>query len=145
MAGFGRRVPWWFWAVSVVLTLWGAIGLYACIQQIRLGAEAMGPASAYDRALFARLPNWYDDVYAIAVGAGTIGGVALLARSSGARFAFALSLVAVLVQFGWLFATTDIVAAKGAGAVLPFPIFIVGVALFSLWFARMALRRGLLS
>jgi hypothetical protein len=95
--------------------------------------------------LFARLPGWYDDVYAIAVGAGMIGGVALLARSSGARFAFALSLVAVLVQFGWLFATTDIVAAKGAGAVLPFPMFIIGVALFSLWFARMALRRGLLS
>ncbi len=70
--------PAWFWIVSVLLLLWGAIGCFACIQQFRLGAEAWGdPANAdYNRALYASLPGWYDYVYALAVGAGFAGAAA---------------------------------------------------------------------
>jgi hypothetical protein len=140
-----QAVPAWYWIVAVLLTLWGAMGCYACFEQIRLGADAMGPASDYDRALHASLPGWYDYVYATAVGAGFLGGVALLVRSRTARTLFILSTIAVIVQFGYLFATTDIVATKGAGAVLQFPVFILAVALASVWFAGLARRRGWIS
>jgi hypothetical protein len=136
------RAPAWFYVVAILLLLWGAAGCFACYQQFRLGAEAMGPASAYDRALYAALPPWYNWVYAVAVGAGILGAAALLARSALALTLFVISLVAVLVQFGWLFLTTDIVTVKGAGTVLPFPIFIVAMAVFQIWFAGLARRRG---
>ncbi|WP_326523925.1 hypothetical protein [Sphingomonas sp.] len=143
MIGSIRQAPrTWFWVVAIVLLLWGAMGCYACFQQFRLGAEAMGPASDYDRALYASLPAWYNWIYAVAVGAGFLGSVALLLRSGAARTLYLISLIAVLIQFGWLFATSDIVAAKGAGVVLPFPIFIACVAVFQIWFAGMASRRG---
>lgn len=143
MARFIRqRPPAWFRVVGIVLLLWGLMGVYACVQQFRLGADAMGPASDYDRALYRDLPVWYNFVYALAVGGGFLGAVALLARSAAARPLFALSLIAAVVQFGWLFATSDIVAVKGAGTVLPFPIFIVAVAAGQLWFAGYARRRG---
>jgi hypothetical protein len=136
MAAIGsRRAPGYFWAAAGMLTAWGALGCYACLQQLLHGAEAMGPASDYDLQLYASLPSWYDGVYAIAVVSGLLGGIALLMRSSLARMLFGMSLMAVVVQFGWLFATTDIVAVKGAVAVVTFPSVIVAVTLFAIWYA----------
>jgi hypothetical protein len=138
----GRTAPGQFWAVAGLLTAWGALGCYACLQHLLHGAEALGSPSDYDLALYASLPSWYDGVYAVAVVAGFLGGIALLMRSSFARMLFAMALIAVVVQFGWLFATTDIVAAKGALAVVPFPAFIFAVTLLSIWYTGFAQRRG---
>lgn len=140
MADGVRTVPAWFRIVAVLLLLWGFSGCYACFQQFRLGAEAMGPASDYDRALYASLPLWYNAVYAVAVGTGLLGAVALLTRSVLAVPLYAISLVAVVVMFGWLFASTDIVAAKGIGTI-GFPLFIALVTAFALWLSLTARRR----
>ncbi len=135
------RGPVWFRVVAVALLLWGLAGCFACVQQFRLGAEAMGPASAYDRALYDALPVWYNAVYAVAVGCGLLAAVALLGRSVLARPLFALSSAGVAVQFGWLFATTDIIAVKGGGTAI-FPLVILAIAIFGWWLAGYALRRG---
>jgi hypothetical protein len=132
--------PAWFVVATIVLILWSAMGVFACIQQFRLGADAMGPASQYDRDLYARLPIWYNAVYAVAVGTGLLGGLALLFRSVLAIPLFALSLVAVVIQFGWLFAATDIIAVKGLW-VTYFPLAILAIGAFSLWLARLARAR----
>ncbi|URW76160.1 hypothetical protein M9980_02710 [Sphingomonas donggukensis] len=143
MASYLRqKPPVWFWIVAIVLLLWGAMGCYACLQQFRLGADAMGPADAYYRTLYATLPAWYNWVYAVAVGAGFLGAIALLMRLATARLLFIVSLIAVVVQFGWLFATTDMIAVRGAGATVPFPLFIVAVAAFAIWLSGHARRRG---
>lgn len=141
MAG-RRRAPVWFKLVAVALTAWGMLGCYACLMQFLHGAEAMGPATDYDRALYAALPIWYNSVYAVAVVTGFLGGLCLIVQSAMARPLFVVSLIAVIVQFGWLFATTDIIAHKGAGVVLPFPILIVLIAAFGIWLSGRALRRG---
>lgn len=133
--------PLWFRLVALLLVLWGVMGVVACIQQIRLGADAMPDATAYDRALYAGLPVWYDWVYAVAVGAGLAGALALLLGRRVAQPLFLISLVAVLAQFGYLFATTDIIAAKGVWTVY-FPLLIVAVVLIEIWLAGMARRRG---
>ncbi|MGJ3625899.1 hypothetical protein AB5I41_01095 [Sphingomonas sp. MMS24-JH45] len=106
---------------------------------IPLGADAMGPATDYDRALYASLV-WYNAVYAVAVGAGFLAAAVLLARSTLAIPLAAISVVAVIVQVGWLFATTDIVASKGIW-VTYFPLVILAVAVFALWLARHARAR----
>ncbi|KQN25762.1 hypothetical protein ASE86_06035 [Sphingomonas sp. Leaf33] len=143
MKAIGRaKAPAWFWLVAVLLALWGAMGVFACIQQFRLGADAMGPADDYYRALYAGLPAWYNIVYAVAVGAGFVGSVALFLRSRLAKLLFIVSLIAVIVQFGWLFATTDMVAVRGFAVAAGFPIFIVVVAVFQIWLAGLAIRRG---
>ena len=63
-------------------------------------------------------------------------------RSATARVLFIVSLIAIMVQFGYLFAATDLLAVKGAGVVLPFPIFITVIAGVQVWFAGVARRRG---
>lgn len=137
-----RRAPAWFGIVAVLLLVWGVAGCYACAQQFRLGAEAMGPATDYDRALYASLPAWYDPLYAVATATGLLGAVTLLVRSRLALPLFAASLIAVTVQFGYLFLTSDLVAAKGAAATLPFPIFIALVAAAATWLSARAAARG---
>ena len=131
-----------FWIVAILLTLWNAFGCYAWYLQWTHGADAMGPATDYDRQLYAALPGWYNWVYAVAVGAGLIGSLALLGRSSASRWLYVLSLIAVIVVFGYLFVATDVIAVKPAGEVLTMPIVVTLIAIFSIWFAGYAVRRG---
>lgn len=141
MSQFATRVPIWFRIIAIVLIAWGAMGVFACVQQFRLGPDAMGDATAYDRALYAALPAWYNWVYALAVGSGLAGAVALLLGKPVARSLFVISLISVVVQFGYLFAKTDIIASKGLW-VTYFPLAIVAVALFEVWLAGVAIRKG---
>ena len=136
------EVPIWFWPVAVALLIWNLIGCYFCLQQFRFGAEAMKPTTDYDRALYARLPGWYDYCYALAVGAGALGGVLLLLRNAGALWLFVVSLVALVIEFGYLFTATDVIAKKGFGRVVPFPAFIAVISVLAIWFACCAKGRG---
>ncbi|MEH3047130.1 hypothetical protein [Sphingomonas adhaesiva] len=134
------RGPWWFRLATIAFLLWALMGVFACIQQFRLGAEAMGPASDYDRALFARLPIWYMADYAVATGTALLGALALLAGSVLAIPLLTISLVAVMIQFGWMFAMTDIIAAKGIWTIY-FPLLITAIAAVALRLAHLARRR----
>jgi len=137
----GEQPPVWYFVVAGALALWNAIGCYFCYMQFIHGAEAMGPATDYDLQLYASLPGWYNYVFALAVLSGLLGSIGLLTRSRAVRILFIVSLVAAIIQFGYLFATTDIIAHKGAAAVLPFPILVVVICIFSIWFAGLAERR----
>lgn len=135
------KPPVWFWIVAVLLLLWNLVGAYACIQQFRLGAEAMGPATDYDRQLYASMPGWYDWCFAFAEATGVGGAIALLARRAVALPLFVLSLVGVLVQFGYVFGATDLIAVKGVWTTY-FPLFIFVVCVGQIVLARTARARG---
>ncbi len=120
----------------------GRDGGGACIQQFRLGAHATGPADDYHRAAYAVLPAWYNFVYAVATRIGSMGSVALPIRSRLARSFFLVSLIAVVIQFCWLFAATDMIAVRGFAVAAGFPIFILAVAVFQVCLAGLAIRRG---
>ncbi|MFM5894976.1 MAG: hypothetical protein ACKOQM_11195 [Novosphingobium sp.] len=135
----------WFWIIAVALVLWEAMGCYACFQQFKLGAAAMGPVDDWSLRYYAALPSWYNWVYAIATFGGLAAGLALLARKRFATALFWISLAAVIVMFGYAFAATDLIAHKGAMQVLPFPLFIAAVGAFSVWFAGDADKKGWLS
>lgn len=135
------RRPLWFRIAAVALMLWGAMGAAACISQLRDGAAAMGAASDYDRALFAALPLWYRVDYAIATGAMLAGALALLFRSRHAVMLLSVSLIAVMIQFGWMFLMTDILAVKGPYT-LYFPLLILAIGALALQLAHVARRRG---
>jgi hypothetical protein len=111
----------WFRITTGVLLLWGLVGCFIGLQQVRLAAEATG------------LPSWYDLVFAVAVLGGLIGSVLLFMRRARARSFLVVSLMAIIFQFGWLFTTKDIVARKGGGGAMSVCILIVAIAAFALW------------
>ena len=136
------KVPSWFRIVAIVLVLWELMGCFASYSQFRLGAAAMGPVDDWSLKYYATLPVWYNWVYAVATFGGLLGGVALVLRDRRALPLFWISLAAIVVMFGYAFAATDLIAHKGLGQVLPFPLFIAAVGAFSVWLAGYAARNG---
>lgn len=133
------RAPVWYRLLVLALLIWAALSASSCIAQWRAGA--VGAASPEDRALLAALPGWYWLDYAVASLGLLAGAVALLLRRRLAVPALTVSLVAAMIQFGWLFATTDLLARRGAG-VLFFPLLILLVGAIALQLAHLAARRG---
>lgn len=135
------RVPGWYWAVAAVALLWEAMGCYAYVTQVSMDSAALAQLPAEQREIWMAMPGWAVGAYAVAVWAGLLGAVGLLLRRSWAKLAFAASLIAVIVQFGWSFLATPILRSMGASAAL-FPAFILIVTALLLWFSGHATRRG---
>jgi hypothetical protein len=135
------RVPGWYWAVALVALLWEAMGCYAYLSQVGMEAAELAKLPAAQRDIWAAMPAWVVAAYAVAVWVGLTGAAGLLLRRRWARPAFALSLVAVIVQFGWTFLATPILATIGTSAAA-FPAFILLMAALLLWFSGLAAKRG---
>jgi hypothetical protein len=133
------RGPVWYRLLVIALLGWAALSAYACAAQ--LGAGSRGAADPADRALLAALPGWYWLDYAVASLGLLVGALALLLRRRVAVAALTVSLLAALIQFGWLFATTDLLARRGAGTLF-FPLLILLVGAVALQLAHLAARRG---
>ena len=133
--------PGWFWVVATLLMLWSLAALASFGMHMSFNPD--DPANpAYDRQLYKALPGWLNWVYALAVGTVFAGAIALLLRRGMAVPLFAISLVAVAIQFGWTLGTTDLIAVKGFGIAAGPPLVIFGLGVFAWWFARLAQRRG---
>jgi hypothetical protein len=146
MASYVRqKPPSWFVIVALLLTLWGLAGCFSFYLHWKYGVAMKPEASAWESAYTAALPRWFLLIFAIAVGGGLLGSLALLTRSKKAIPLYTLSLIAVIVQFGYVFALTDLIAHKGAAMTVPFPLVIAAIALFQIWFAKRAERRGWIS
>ncbi|HEY0624064.1 hypothetical protein [Sphingomonas sp.] len=138
---FAQKPPAWLYIVGVILLLWGLAGCWAFYMHATLGPAANPDATDWDRAYFAALPGWFAIDFAVAVGAGLLGTIALLLRSKWAVALYWISLIAVVIQFGWMFLATDVIAVKGVSSIF-FPAFIFVMALLQLWLSRLAKKRG---
>lgn len=141
-SAYPSRPPLSFWIIAALLTLWGLAGCFAAYMQLGMTQAELDALGEPDRTIMGGLPDWFGAVYVGAVGFGLAGAVALLLRHAIARPLFILSLVCVVIQFGYVFAATDMLALKGAAATVPFPLFIVALAVFQVWYAGHARLRG---
>ena len=92
--------PAWFWLVAVAALLFEAAGAWLFVNSLTLD-PAMLPLD--QRAIFEATPQWMTIAWAIAIGAGLLGAIALLLRRRFAEPLLLVSLIAVAVQFSGLF------------------------------------------
>ncbi len=130
--------------IGIILLLWGLMGIAAFAMQYTMDVNELARTDPAGARAFALMPVWVWIVYAIAVATGTLGAIALLLRKAIAAFLFLISLVCVIVQFGFTFLGTDLLADKGWAVVIPFPVFIFAVALFEWLYARSLVAKGVL-
>lgn len=135
------KAPVWFTVGAVLLILWGLMACATLYMHFIIGPAP--DATDYDKQLYAAMPMWVNIVYVVSVLSSLASSVALLMRRSVAVPLSVVSLVGVIVQFGWMFTMTDIIAMKGVWTTY-FPAFILAVQLFQLWFANRAKGKGLL-
>ncbi len=136
------KPPTWYWVVSGIAVLWMLFGVMAWVMDLMTDESGMAEFSEAQRQLYAARPQWLFAVYGVAIFSGLAGAIGLLLRKSWASMLFALSLAAVVVQFGYTFFAMHAVEVLGAAAAIPFPlaIFLIGVAL--LWFAHRSRKLG---
>lgn len=137
--------PGWFWGLAVLALLWNLFGLAMFYMQYTMTPEQLAQLPEAQRSLQEGFPAWLWVLYGVAVVAGTLGSILLL---MGRRFAlpvFWVSLVAVVVQFGYCLFPGGMIEVLGPAQALPMPIVVIAVAALLVWFARRAIARGWLA
>ncbi len=134
---YATGVPGWFWIVAGVAVLWEAMGVASYVGQ----AYELTPMDENQRRLVASTPAWVTGAYAIAVFSGLAGALGLVLRRRWAAWMLDLSLIAAILQFGWVILFSEASRLLGQGA-LVLPVVIVVVAALLVAFARTAVRRG---
>jgi len=121
-------IPIWYWFVAGVLTLWNAIGCFACYSQLTIAPEKLAKLPADQRDAWSAMPAFAKLAYVVAVVAGLAGAVLLLLQNALALPLSILSLAGIVVQFGWFYLGYGGWARHGAkGAIFPAFIALVGI------------------
>ena len=126
----GARPPGWLRPVALVALLWNLIGVAFYLGHVGiLGSPFVPPPSE------SAMPIWVTAAYAVGVFAGAVGTLGLLLLQSWSRPVLWLSLLALIVDWGW------IMLASGAG-IQPLGIVVLVVAALLVWLASTAERKG---
>ena len=136
-----RAAPPSLYIVAIPAIAWNLVGIVAFILQFRMSATQMAALPPAEQQVWRAMPGWAWAVYATAVSSGTAGAIALLLRSRAAVPLLALSLGAVLLQYGYSFLVARIATTLGPQAAL-LPGAIVVLAIGQAIYARHAARRG---
>ena len=132
-----------FWIIAIVALLWNLAGDFAWYSQSHADLAAMAKTDPVTARIWQAMPGWAWAAYAVATWSGTAGAIALLARHRFAVPLFALSLLCVIIQFGWSFLGTDLLATKGP-TTLVFPALIALIALAETLWSRRQVAAGVL-
>ena len=138
--GQGRTAPWYLWAIGALALLWNGFGTMLWAGTTFMPDSSLAGLPAAHRAYVAGLPLWSTLTWGLGVVGGLAGAVLLLLRSRLAVPAFALSLLGAAAN------TMVYWTNKPPEGFFnpPLTLFIIGFALFLLWFANHMKRRGLL-
>lgn len=137
-----QRRPGWFTTLAILLLIWAVLGVMSFGAHVFLGEKLAAEQGAWDLAYHRALPGWFAWDYAVATLAALAGAITLLMRSRLAVPFYGLSLAGVVLQFGYVFLATDLLAHKGAAATVPFPAFIALMGVGQIAVAMLARRRG---
>ncbi|WP_188063820.1 sugar transporter [Sphingobium sp. KCTC 72723] len=137
------KSPRFFVTIGILLLLWNLMGVAAFVMQYTADLTVLARTDPTTAQAFAAMPGWVWGAYGVAVGAGTLGAMLLLMKKAVAATLFLVSLIAVIVQFGYTFLGTDLLAIKGATSAA-FPALIIIVAIVQLLYARSLVARGVL-
>lgn len=128
------RAHLWIAGAAIV---WNLIGLAIFIQQATMGPEQLAALSPQDREIHEAMPSWLTMAFAVAVASGVVASIGLWLRQRWAVPTFVVSVLAMVVQFGGVYATTPAWRYNGVGGLIP-AIVLVAIQVGFLRYARKA-------
>ncbi|MBU3822243.1 hypothetical protein KO566_09240 [Flavobacteriaceae bacterium XHP0103] len=132
------KPPVWFWIVSVLALLWNAMGVDQYLGQAYKTERWRSTMTEEQQEMVLDFPSWVTAAFAIAVFAATLGALGLLIRKKWAYKLFVLSLIAVIVQMGY-------VIFQGHFDNMGMTISIIIVSVFLVWFSKKAVSKEWIS
>ena len=141
------RAPVHLWIVGILSLLWSCMGAYDYVMSrmhnmayLKAMMPNANPALVY--AYMDSMPIYASIGWGLGVWGGLLGAVLLLIRSPYAVWAFLVSLVGMVLSFGWqLFLATNVPAGMN-NPVVPAVITVIG--LFMLWYSWSMEKKGVL-
>lgn len=135
MTNSKTKPPVWYWIVSVIALFWNAMGVNQYIQQAYKTESWRSAITDAQFEIISNFPAWLTAAFAIAVFTGALGSLALILRKKWAYSLFLLSLIAVIVQMGY-------VLSQGHTDNIEMTISIILFALFLVWFSKKSTSKG---
>lgn len=133
-----------FILIAIAFLLWNLMGIASFVMQYLMDLNELARTDPGGAKIFAAMPAWLWLDYGIAVLAGFGGALFLLLRKQAAVPLFLLSLIAVVVQFGYVFAATPVLAIRGVVVATAFPILIFIIAIVQWRYATAQRAKGIL-
>ena len=130
----GARAPMWFRGAALLGLLWNAFGVYMYLKSVGMFGDPLAGLDPAHAELARTVPAWVTGAFAVAVFAGLLGSLCMVAGKKLATPLLLLSLLAVIVQSAWLILISNARAVEGAMA-LVMPLVITCVAALLLWLA----------
>jgi hypothetical protein len=126
----GAKVPMWFRALALLGLLWNAFGVYMYLKSVGMFGDPLAGLDPAHAALARSVPAWVTGTFAVAVFAGLLGSLLMVAGKRLACPLLVLSLIAVIVQTVWIVAISNARAVEGMMAlVMPGTIALVALVL----------------
>ncbi len=133
-----NKPPIWFWIVSVIALIWNSMGVYHYLIQAYDTESYRAMYTQEQLEIVANMPAWITAAFAISVFGGALAAIGLLLRKSWSVKLWYVSLLAVIVQMGY-------VLINGYASSIGMTIMIIVLAFFFVWFARKSEANGWLS
>jgi hypothetical protein len=134
-------VPFWFWAIATLALLWNLMGCAFFGIEVFAQEEAMESMTQAQKEWARSIPRWIYFVYGLAVSTGVAGSVGLFLRKGWTIAAFAICLLAVIVQMVYTMIIGGGLQVMGPSG-LVMPSLVIGIAAALLWFSWFARSRG---
>ena len=138
-----NKPPIWFWILTVILLLWGMIGMYVYYGFVTSTPESMSKyvttgtySQAYANYLLAE-PAWSTAVFALAVCTGILGALCLILRRAWAVPLYTLSLLFIIISLSKMFLLDKVHNLMSSGQVgMEGIVFCLGI--LAVWISRKA-------
>jgi len=135
-----KRAHWSFWIIAVFALVWNGLGSVNFAMQ--MNPDIVEAYRESERAIIVGRPLWATAGFAVGVIGGAIGGLLLLLRRALALSVFVASLIGVLIT---MIHTIQVAASPAEFGYVGLFVMIVLptlVAIFLVWYARYASRKG---
>ena len=139
------KAPWHLWAVGLFALLWNGMGGFDYVMTQSNNANYLSQFTDAERAFFTGIPTWAIFFWALSIWSAVLASILLLLRSRYAVPLFWVSLFGffpVAIQ-NYLIANPSMFEVVGTFAAV-FSCVIFVIIIFLLWYARRALRKGIL-
>ncbi|PKQ44941.1 hypothetical protein [Confluentibacter flavum] len=134
MTNYKVKPPVWFWIVSVIALFWNVMGVDQYLGQAYKTDRWRLALTEAQLEMASNLPAWLTAAFAIAVFTAVLGSIGLLLRKKWSYSLFIISLIAVIVQMGY-------VLAQGHFYGIAMTISIIAFAVFLVWFSKKSISK----
>jgi hypothetical protein len=111
-------LPLWALALSAVMFFWSLAGLWSFYSMATISPEMMAQLPQAQQDAWTTMPKFIWADYLLAVVAATAGATGLLLGKSWASLAYLVSLIAIIIQFGYVLlpGSCRVIGPIGAGS-----------------------------